>query len=227
VIRREGNEQRSRAHQSGDPRSNPGAGAAEREAGRRRQLTLQQRRGRVRHYQFECLSLLELIVATAQSIDQVRDIECLHLARTPRQRALLAVLARSRYCMTIPAVARALGITRQSARALVLNAARAGAVELLPHAEQGRTLLVELSSAVRKTLDAVRYEELVWSMILLHGLDERVMRKTAQVLDVIDRRLRSRIRQHERGHAVKSQSRRSRAGRSSVGRSGAGRSGAK
>jgi DNA-binding MarR family transcriptional regulator len=168
-----------------------------------RERLIRERRQRLMALQIDCMSFLDQIVATARAIEEARDLECQAIASTPAQRALLRALARTRRCMGISDAARVLRISRQAARAVVLSAARSGLVELSTHPEDRRTLLIDLSSVARESLDAVRDDELRWAMEVLHGLDERVMRETERVLDVIRQRLARRVKHFLEASGVK------------------------
>jgi DNA-binding MarR family transcriptional regulator len=168
-----------------------------------RERILRERRRRLRALQIDCMSYLDQIVATARAIEEARDLECQDIAPTPAQRALLRALARTRRSMGISDAARVLRISRQAARAVVLSAARTGLVELSTHPEDRRMLLIGLSSGAQQSLDAARDDELRWAMEILHGLDERVMRETEHVLDVIRQRLARRVRHLVEASGVK------------------------
>jgi DNA-binding MarR family transcriptional regulator len=87
-----------------------------------------------------------------------------------------------------------LRVTRQSARARILAAEKAGAVELFPDPHDRRALQVALTPSGRRALEAHRLPGIAWVFTLLSGLEPSVMEATGNVLRVIRRRLE----QHER-----------------------------
>ncbi|HVY64230.1 MAG TPA: hypothetical protein VHH11_05335, partial [Gammaproteobacteria bacterium] len=88
-----------------------------------------------------------------------------------------------------------------SARAQALAAERAGLVELLPSPDDRRLILVALTPAGRRALEARRLPPLDWVFTLLNGLDPAVMRSTGRVLRTLAERLARYEAERRRGDA--------------------------
>jgi DNA-binding MarR family transcriptional regulator len=111
---------------------------------------------------------------------------------------LLEALERSRYCLAIADVARALGVKRQTAHELVHATVATGHVELLPNPDDRRILQVFLTARGRGELSRVRTAEGVWLQLLLSGLADRQMAMVTHVLRVIRQRLERDERERRR-----------------------------
>ena len=138
------------------------------------------------------------ITATAERIAAARNWAGERAQRADRTWGLLEALERSRYCLAIADVARALGVKRQTAHELVHATAAAGYIELLPNADDRRILQVFLTPRGRGELARVRSAESVWLHGLLGGLADRPMATVTHVLRVIRQRLERDERERRR-----------------------------
>ena len=138
------------------------------------------------------------ITATAERIAKARNWAGERAQRSDSTWRLLEALERSRYCLAIADVARALGMRRQSAHELVHATAAAGYVELLSNPDDRRILQVFLTPQGQAELSRVRTTEGVWLQLLLSGLADRRMATVTHVLRVIRQRLERDERERRR-----------------------------
>lgn len=137
----------------------------------------------------EAIALIHEIVSTGERIAAARDWDGAPALAVDPSTRLLAAIDSSTYWLSISDLARALGIRRQSAHALVREAALCGDVVLHRNPDDRRIVKVRLSANGRKTLAAVRGKETEWVIILLNGLGRREAAATNHVLRVIGQRL--------------------------------------
>lgn len=90
---------------------------------------------------------------------------------------------------SISGVARALRVSKQTAREQVIAAARVGFVELLPDPFDRRSIQIGLTPSGKSQLAAARAREGAASALLLRGLGVRERRLVAHVLRVMRARL--------------------------------------
>jgi DNA-binding MarR family transcriptional regulator len=133
--------------------------------------------------------LLYEITTTSDRIVAARTASGERVQRTDALWRLLETLERSRYCLAIADVARALGVTRQTAQPLCRAAAGAGFVELLPNPDDRRILQLFLTPQARAELARVRSAEAIWLHVLLAGLKDWHMTTVTHVLRVMRLRL--------------------------------------
>jgi len=144
----------------------------------------------VRTWLLEATTFVRDIVATSTLIERARTPDGKPVVRTDAQFALLATLERLEGCPAFADLGRAARISRQAARALAIDAARAGVVELVPNAADRRIVQVVVTPLGRKILAEAGSRERLWAAQLLNGLPTREMRLVAHVLGVIRQRLR-------------------------------------
>jgi DNA-binding MarR family transcriptional regulator len=109
--------------------------------------------------------------------------------RLDRRSQLIAAIDKAGGCPGFSDVGRALRITRQAARELILAAERAGVVELFTDPFDRRSLQVGLTSSGRRELDRRRLPATDWTFSLLDGLPAESVHVTAETLGTIRRRL--------------------------------------
>ena len=142
-----------------------------------------------REFRVEATAFLHEIVMAADSLKEARAFDgspALHLGPGSR---LLRAIERCGGAPTFSDLARALGISRQTAREQALETARANLVELFQAPDDRRAWQVALTPAGRRCLEQQRMPEFSWVFTLLNGLEAAEMRRTGHVLRVIRLRL--------------------------------------
>jgi DNA-binding MarR family transcriptional regulator len=129
------------------------------------------------------------ITTAAERIATARTMSGERVQRSDSLWRLLETVERSRYCLAIADVARALGVTRQTAQPLCHAAAVAGYLELLPNPDDRRILQLFLTPHARAELARVRTAEAVWLQVLLIGLGDHDIARVTHTLRVIRQRL--------------------------------------
>ena len=132
---------------------------------------------------------LNAIIAAADRLRTARRFDGAPALRFDRRWTLLVAIEKCRGCPTLSDLAKMLGVRKQSIRALVVAAERAGVVEIFPSSSDRRAYQVALTPAGRGTLSADRLPESSWTFTLLNGLTPAAMRSTTQVLHVVTQRL--------------------------------------
>jgi DNA-binding MarR family transcriptional regulator len=150
-------------------------------------LSRAQRSIRAQHV--EATAFLYAIVETANRLRTARSFDGEPAFRFDAQWSLLRAIERCGGAPSFSDLARMLRVTRQSARAQVLAAEKAGVVELFPDADDRRALQVALTRRGRQTLESHRMPAAVWIFTLLNGLERKALRSTDHVLRVIGLRL--------------------------------------
>jgi DNA-binding MarR family transcriptional regulator len=102
---------------------------------------------------------------------------------------VLGAIALARRPLTVPRVARRMGLTRQSVHATVNRLVRDGLLELAPNADHRRSPLVRLTARGTATYSVVDQRQAVWVNRLADGIDRMDLETTARVLDELCRRL--------------------------------------
>jgi DNA-binding MarR family transcriptional regulator len=144
----------------------------------------------MRHQLFEAARFLYAIVETGESLRAALDFAREPALRLDRLSQLLAAIDKAGGCPSFSHLGRALRVSRQAAREIVLAAERAGRVELFADPFDRRSLQVGLTPSGRRELERRRVPASDWTLTLLNGLPPQAMRTTAQVLGVIRERLR-------------------------------------
>jgi DNA-binding MarR family transcriptional regulator len=102
---------------------------------------------------------------------------------------VLGAVALSGRPLTVPQIARRMGLTRQSVHATVHRLVGDGLLELLPNEDHRRSRLVDLTTEGALAYEAIDRRQAVW----VDGLAERISRRdletTARVLKELCRRL--------------------------------------
>jgi DNA-binding MarR family transcriptional regulator len=102
---------------------------------------------------------------------------------------VLGALALAERPLTVPQIARRMGLTRQSVHATVGRLVAAGLVELAPNADHRRSQLVAMTPAGREAYQTLDRRQVVWVNELAHGLQRDELESAARVLQALCRRL--------------------------------------
>ena len=95
--------------------------------------------------------------------------------------------------LTVPQIARRMGLTRQSVHTSVKRLVTDGLVELAPNEDHKRSPLLDLTDRGRETLAAIEAKQATWVNQLAAGLTRSQLQATVQVLsDLCGRLERSR-----------------------------------
>jgi DNA-binding MarR family transcriptional regulator len=102
---------------------------------------------------------------------------------------ILGAIALAERPLTVPQIARRMGLTRQSVHATVTRLVRDGLLELTPNADHRRSQLVRLTEPGTATYSAIDRRQAVWVNRLARGIGRSDLETTARVLDELCRRL--------------------------------------
>jgi len=102
---------------------------------------------------------------------------------------VLGAIALAERPLTVPQIARRMGLTRQSVHATVKRLVADGLLEIAPNADHRRSPLVDLTGAGRSRYEAIDRMQAAWVNALARGLDRSDLETTARVLDELCRRL--------------------------------------
>jgi DNA-binding MarR family transcriptional regulator len=102
---------------------------------------------------------------------------------------VLGAIALADRPLTVPQVARRMGLTRQSVHATVGRLVHDRLVELKPNADHRRSQLVTLTDAGRATYAAIDARQAVWVNRLAGGIGRESLETTSRVLAELCRRL--------------------------------------
>jgi DNA-binding MarR family transcriptional regulator len=91
--------------------------------------------------------------------------------------------------LTVPQIARRMGLTRQSVHATVNHLLAAGLVELAPNADHQRSRLVRMTEAGERRYTAMQRRQVMWINRLADGLPQQDLETTARVLGELVNRL--------------------------------------
>jgi DNA-binding MarR family transcriptional regulator len=101
--------------------------------------------------------------------------------------------------LTVPQIARRMGLTRQSVHATVKQLVRDGLLELAPNADHRRSSLVRLTERGRDTYAAIDGRQAGWVSRLADGIARGDLETAARVLDELSRRLEANAQSDEGG----------------------------
>jgi DNA-binding MarR family transcriptional regulator len=93
--------------------------------------------------------------------------------------------------LTVPQIARRMGLTRQSVHSTVNRLVDGGLLELIPNRDHRRSQLVDLTTSGRATYDAIDRRQARWVNDLARGVRRSDIETASRVLDEIGRRLGS------------------------------------
>jgi DNA-binding MarR family transcriptional regulator len=102
---------------------------------------------------------------------------------------VLGAVALAERPLTVPQIARRMGLSRQSVHATVGRLVQSGLVELTPNADHQRSQLVRLTELGREKYRAMDGLQAAWVARLAHGLRRSDLETTAEVLRELCRRL--------------------------------------
>jgi DNA-binding MarR family transcriptional regulator len=102
---------------------------------------------------------------------------------------VLGAIALGRRPLTVPQIARRMGLTRQSVHGTVDRLARDGLIELVPNADHQRSRLVRLTEPGRRCYAALSERQVEWVSRLADGLEPAELQTAARVLDTLSARL--------------------------------------
>jgi DNA-binding MarR family transcriptional regulator len=144
----------------------------------------------MRNELFDAARFLYSIVETGDCLRSARSFSRQPALHLDRRSELLAAIDKTGGAPTFSDIGRALRVTRQAARVIVLAAEGAGAVEIFTDPDDRRSMQVMLTPAGRRELERRRFPPSDWIFTLLEGSEPEPMRTTARVLGVIRERLR-------------------------------------
>jgi len=102
---------------------------------------------------------------------------------------VLGAIALAQRPLTVPQIARRMGLTRQSVHATVKRLVRDGLLELAPNADHRRSPLVRLTEPGRAKYSTTDRRQAAWVNRLAGGIGHLELETTARVLDELCRRL--------------------------------------
>jgi DNA-binding MarR family transcriptional regulator len=91
--------------------------------------------------------------------------------------------------LTVPQIARRMGLTRQSVHATVKRLIADGLVELEPNVDHQRSQFVGLTPLGRRRYAAIDRRQAAWVNGLAEGIDRSELETTARVIDELSARL--------------------------------------
>jgi DNA-binding MarR family transcriptional regulator len=104
---------------------------------------------------------------------------------------VLGAIALENRPLTVPQIARRMGLTRQSVHVTTKALIDAGLLELVPNADHRRSPLVAMTELGRTAYDAVDRVQARWVNELVDGIARSDLEKAARVLEELSRRLES------------------------------------
>jgi DNA-binding MarR family transcriptional regulator len=104
---------------------------------------------------------------------------------------VLGAIALAERPLTVPQIARRMGLTRQSVHATVRRLIIDGLAESAPNADHRRSRLVRLTELGERTYAAIDRRQAGWVNELARGIDRAELETTARVLNELGKRLES------------------------------------
>lgn len=102
---------------------------------------------------------------------------------------VLGAIALAERPLTVPQIARRMGLTRQSVHATVKRLAGDGLVELTPNADHRRSPLVAVTELGRDKYNAIDKRQADWINELSRGIRRSDLETAARVVDALCRKL--------------------------------------
>jgi DNA-binding MarR family transcriptional regulator len=102
---------------------------------------------------------------------------------------VLGAIALAERPLTVPQIARRMGLTRQSVHATVKRLVRDGFLELAPNADHRRSPLVRLTASGSAKYEAIDARQAEWVNRLARGIARSDIESARNVLDELCRRL--------------------------------------
>lgn len=106
---------------------------------------------------------------------------------------VLGAIALAKRPLTVPQIARRMGLTRQSVHTTVNRLLEAGLVELVPNADHRRSQLVRLTELGQARYEAIDRKQTVWINALANGLRSSDLDAAARVLNELCTRLEAEL----------------------------------
>jgi DNA-binding MarR family transcriptional regulator len=110
---------------------------------------------------------------------------------------VLGAVALAKRPLTVPQIARRMGLTRQTVHTTVNRLLADGLVELVPNADHRRSQLVRLTELGGARYEAIDEEQAVWVNELASGLRRSELETTARVLGELCKRLEAGTPSHK------------------------------
>jgi DNA-binding MarR family transcriptional regulator len=107
---------------------------------------------------------------------------------------VLGALALAERPLTVPQIARRMGLTRQSVHATVGRLVGDGLLELTPNADHRRSRFVAMTAAGQEIYQAVDRRQVAWVNELADGLKPRELETSVRLLQTLCRELENGIR---------------------------------
>jgi DNA-binding MarR family transcriptional regulator len=102
---------------------------------------------------------------------------------------VMGAIALAERPLTVPQIARRMGVTRQSVHATVKRLIADGVVELAPNADHRRSQLVRLTAPGERRYAAIGRRQVEWVNRLAQGIDRSDLETASRVLDELCARL--------------------------------------
>jgi DNA-binding MarR family transcriptional regulator len=102
---------------------------------------------------------------------------------------VLGALALAGQPLTVPQIARRMGLTRQSVHATVGHLVADGLLRLVPNADHQRSQLIQLTGFGRAKYRAMERRQVSWVSRLAAGLEASSLETTARILEELCTRL--------------------------------------
>jgi DNA-binding MarR family transcriptional regulator len=102
---------------------------------------------------------------------------------------VLGAIALAERPLTVPQIARRMGLTRQSVHATVKRLVADGLVELAPNADHRRSQLIRLTELGERSYAAMHMRQVAWVNRLADGIDHSDLQITARLLAELCARL--------------------------------------
>jgi DNA-binding MarR family transcriptional regulator len=110
---------------------------------------------------------------------------------------VLGAVALAKRPLTVPQIARRMGLARQTVHTTVNRLLADGLVELVPNADHRRSQLVRLTELGGARYEAIDEEQAVWVNELASGLRRSELETTARVLGELCKRLEAGTPSHK------------------------------
>ncbi|MCZ7590213.1 MAG: MarR family transcriptional regulator [Gaiella sp.] len=137
----------------------------------------------------------EVILATFRvngALLAAGDVLAAEFGLTSARWQVLGAIAQAQQPLTVPQIARRMGLTRQSVHTTVNRLLADGLVELLENADHRRSQLVRLSELGEASYRAVDAKQAAWVNELAAGLTRAELETTARVIRELASRLEPR-----------------------------------
>src|SRR6266498_3296578 len=119
----------------------------------------------------------------------VRDLVAGEEGLTSARWQVLGAIALAQRPLTVPQIARRMGLTRQTVHTTVNRLLADGLVELVPNADHRRSQLVSLTELGHASYRAIDEKQVAWVNRLAAGLRRSELETTARVLGELCTRL--------------------------------------